>query len=124
MKILVTFIYGILITLLGVVGYFATGQGSKTALIPCIFGLPVIALAIASWLKSSLTKQTSIAAGIIAFLAFGGTIRGLMGLVTLISGGEVARPEAAIVQGIMAIASLAYVLYLLISLGRQKNQQN
>ena len=124
MNILVTFTYGSSIVLLGVIGYFATGQASKTALIPCIFGMPVIALAIAAYLKSSLTKKTSIAAGIIAFLAFGGTIRGLMGLVTLISGGEVARPEAVITQAIMAIASIAYVLYVLISLLSRKNNQS
>ncbi len=44
-----TLLYGVLITGLGIIGYFATGQASKTALIPCVFGLPVIALGILSW---------------------------------------------------------------------------
>ena len=123
MNIVITFIYGIAIALLGVIGYFATGQVSKTALIPCVFGFPVMALAIAAWLKPSLTRQTAIASGIIAFLALGGTMRGLIGLVDLISGGEVARPSAIITQAIMAIASMAYVLYIVVSLRRRKNQQ-
>lgn len=106
-----TFLYGVLITSLGIIGYFATGQVSKTALIPCAFGLPIIALGITSWWRSSLTKQTSIAAVVIAFLALGGTIRGISGLIALVTGGEVARPAATIVQGIMAIASICYILY-------------
>ena len=50
-----TLLYGFLITGLGIIGYLATGQASKTALIPCIFGLPVIALGILSWTKPNLT---------------------------------------------------------------------
>ena len=109
-----TLIYGVLITLLGIIGYFATGQASKTALIPCVFGLPVICLAITAWWKPSLTKKIAIAASVIALLAFGGTVRGLGGLVILLSGGEVARPSAIIVQGMMAIASLIYLVGMLI----------
>lgn len=40
--VIITLLYGVLITGLGIVGYFATGQVSKTALIPCVFGLPII----------------------------------------------------------------------------------
>ena len=108
-----TFVYGVLITSLGIIGYLATGQVSKTALIPCAFGLPIIALGIISWWRSSLIKQTSIAAVTIALLALGGTIRGIVGLITLVTGGEVARPTATIVQAIMAIASISYILYSL-----------
>ena len=106
--VIITLLYGVLITGLGIIGYFATGQVSKTALIPCVFGLPIIALAI-SWLKPYITKQTLVAALVIALLAFGGTVRGLSGLVAILSG-EVARTAAVIVQTIMAIASLAYLV--------------
>ena len=74
--VIITLLYGVLITGLGIIGYFATGQVSKTALIPCVFGLPIVALAIASWLKPYITKQTLLAALVIALLAFGGTVRG------------------------------------------------
>ena len=120
---LVTFSYGILITSLGIISYFATGQVSKTALIPCVFGLPVVALAIFSWLKSNLTRKTAIAASVIALLALGGTIRGLGGLITLVGGGEVARPSAAIAQGIMAIASVCYILFM-VGIGWKKRNSN
>lgn len=108
-----TLLYGILITSLGLIGYYATGQVSKTALIPCVFGLPIIALGILSWLKPNVIKQTRIASIIIALLAFGGTARGLGGLIALVTNGEVARPSAVIVQAIMAIASLAYIIFVL-----------
>ena len=104
-----TLLYGILITSLGIIGYFATGQVSKTALIPCVFGLPVIALAIAAWLKPRASKQTAIAAIVIAVLAFGGTAKSFASLPMLLTGAEVERPAAVIVQIIMAIASLIYI---------------
>ena len=108
--VVTTLLYGILITVLGIIGYFATGQVSKTALIPCVFGLPVIFLAITTWLRPKINKQTLIAALVIAVLAFLGTVKGVGGLVTLIGGGEIARPTATIFQAIMAIASLGYAL--------------
>ena len=96
---------------------------SKTALIPCVFGLPIIALAIVSWLKPYVTKQTLVAALVIALLAFGGTVRGVSGLVIL-TGGEVARTAAVIFQAIMAIASLVYILILGIYLFKKTPNKN
>jgi len=108
--VLTTLFYGILVTGLGLIGYFVTGQVSKTALIPCVFGLPIICLALAGWFRPTVRRQTLIAALVIAILAFLGTVKGFGGLVTLLTGGEVTRPSATIVQAIMAIASLSYVL--------------
>ena len=116
-----TLFYGLLLTALGLIGYFATGQASKTALIPCIFGLPTIMLAVFTWFKSGISKQTTIAALIIAVLALGGTVAGLSKLVVLLTGGNVERPIAIIVQSIMAIASLIYVIDAGLSLYRQKS---
>ena len=120
---LVTFFYGFLITCLGIISYFATGQVSKTALIPCVFGLPVVALAIAAWLKTSMTRKSAIAATVIAILALGGTVRSLVGFITLITGGEVARPSAVIAQGIMAIASFGYIVYV-VGISLTKNNRH
>ena len=108
--VLTTLLYGILVTGLGIVGYLATGQASKTALIPCIFGLPIIFLAITAWFRPNTSKQSLIAAVIIAILALLGTAKGFLGLLTLIMGGEVARPTATIFQAIMAIASFGYAI--------------
>ena len=107
---IITLIYGLFLTGLGIIGYFGTGQASKTALIPCVFGLPIIALAIVNRLKSGIVRQTNIAAMVVALLAFAGTVRGLIGMISLLTGGEVARPSAVVIQGIMAIASLVYLV--------------
>ena len=120
--VLTTLFYGILVTGLGLIGYFATGQVSKTALIPCVFGLPIICLAIVGWFQPKFSKQTFIAALVIAILALFGTVRGLSGLVTLLGGEEVTRPTATIVQAIMAIASLGYILVGGTKLLRRKKQ--
>lgn len=121
--IAITLLYGTLITALGIVGYYATGQVSKTALIPCIFGLPIIALGILSWLKPNVIKQARIAAIVIALLAFGGTVRGIGGAIALLTNAEVARPSAVIVQAIMTIASLIYI-FLVIGLIQKSSPNN
>ena len=108
--LLTTLLYGIFITSLGIVGYLATGQASKTALIPCVFGLPIVALALATWFRPRMSKPSLIAALVIALLAFAGTAKSFGSLPVLISGGDLERPAAVIVQIIMAIASLVYAL--------------
>ena len=114
-------LYGIFITALGVIGYLATGQASKTALIPCIFGLPVIALAIAAWFAPNGNKNIMLATVAIAFLAFLGTVRGFSGAIAIISGTEVERPAAVISQATMAIGSLIYMLSYFISFTKKRN---
>ena len=39
-----TIVFGMLLTLLGLVGYFLTGASSPTALIPAIFGVLLLVL--------------------------------------------------------------------------------
>src|SRR5688572_9752107 len=38
----ITIVVGLVLTLLGVLGYFLTGTSSLTALIPALFGLPLV----------------------------------------------------------------------------------
>ena len=118
-----TALYGIFVTALGIIGYFASGQESKTALIPCVFGLPVLALAVTAWLKPKLTKHTMLAAAIIAGLAFLGTLRGFGGAITLLTGGAVERPAAVIAQVVMALISLLYVVMYLLRWRQAQNQR-
>lgn len=116
-----TLVYGLFLTALGLVGYFASGQASTTALIPCIFGLPIIALGVFTWFKSTISRQTGIAALVIALLAFGGTVAGVGKLVVWLTSGDVERPVAIIVQSIMAISSLIYVVDSGLGLFRRKS---
>ena len=104
-----TIVYGIILIMLGMIGYFVTSQTSVTALIPAFFGM-VIVIAGALAQKEPRRKHAMHAAAALALLGFFGTFRGIGSLVTLIGGGEVARPAAAISQSIMAVLSLGFVL--------------
>jgi len=104
-----TIIYAWALMLLGIIGYFATGMVSVTALIPMFFGLPIMALGIGAKHQARRKNVMHIAAAL-GLLGFLGSARGLGGLFTLIGGGEVARPGAVISQSIMAILSLVFVL--------------
>ncbi len=95
--------------LLGIIGYFATGMVSVTALIPLFFGLPVMALGIMA--KNPARKKHFMhVAAAVGLLAFLGSASGIGGLFTLLGGGEVARPGAVVSKAIMALLSLIYAL--------------
>ncbi len=104
-----TMAYAVSLILLGVIGYFATGMVSVTALIPMFFGLPTMALGIMAKNpeRRKLFMHVAAALGLLGFL---GSAGGLGGFFTLMGGGEVARPGAVISQSIMAILSIAFVL--------------
>jgi hypothetical protein len=105
----ITMAYAISLMLLGVVGYFATGMVSLTALIPMFFGLPIMVLAIAAKYPQRKKHAMHMAAALGVIGLIGGA-RGLHGFFSLIGGGEVTRPGAVISQTIMAILSLIFVL--------------
>ena len=107
-----TVIYGIILVLLGLAGYFATGMVSITALIPAFFGIVVTLLGVLAC-KESRRKMMMHIAVVVGLLGVAGTFGGLMKLPTYFSGGELARPEAVLAQGVMCILSLIYVLICL-----------
>lgn len=103
-----TIIFGDLLIILGIWGYFASDRTSLTALIPTAFGA-LLNVAGALALKEKLKKHAMHAAMLVALLAFLGSMRGLAQLPTLMQGGEVARPNAVIAQSIMAAMMFAYL---------------
>ena len=100
---------GLVLIVLGLGGYFGTGRESWTALIPALFGLPLVLLGLIA-LKEHLRKHAMHVAAVIGLLGFAGTVKGLMKLPVLLTGGELARPAAAAVQAAMAIVCLLFVL--------------
>jgi hypothetical protein len=105
----VTIGLGVLLVVLGVGGYFASGRVSKTALIPAFFGGPILLLGLAA-LRADWHDYALYGALGLAGLGFFGSGRGLPGLWKLLSGGEVKRPAAVIAQSIMAVLCLAFVV--------------
>ena len=101
---------GLVLIALGLGGYFGTGRESLTALIPLLFGLPLALLGVVA-LKERMRKHAMHAAAVIGLLGFAGTVKGLMKLPVLLTGGELARPAAVAVQAAMAIACLLFVAF-------------
>lgn len=106
---LMTIVYAALLIILGVVGYFATGQTSITAMIPAFFGVVVLVVGLIA-LKDNLRKHAMHAAAVLGLLGIIGTFSGLTKIPTLIGGGDLERPQAVASQAIMALLSLAFVL--------------
>ena len=100
---------GLVLIALGLGGYFGTGRESVTALIPALFGLPLLLLGLVA-LNERRRKHAIHIAVIVGLLGCVGTARGLMKLPVLLTGGEIARPTAVAVQAAMAIVCLIYVL--------------
>ena len=103
-----TIAFGLILIALGVVGYFATGRQSPTALIPAFAGALFTVLGVVAQ-KPGLRKHAMHAAALLGVLGLVGTAGGIPRLITLLAGGAVARPAAAVVQSVMAVLSALFV---------------
>lgn len=100
--------FGLALIALGLIGYLATDAISMTALIPAFFG---IVLTILGWIARNerYRKHAMHVAAGIGVVGFVGAAPGLAGLLTLLSGGAVQRPAAAVSQSIMAVLMALFV---------------
>lgn len=101
-------LFSLLLILLGLGSYFGTGQTSITALIPAFFGLPLLLTGLLG-LRESLRQHAMHVAVMLALLGLLGTVGGIPKLVTLLGGGAVERPAAAVVQTLMAVLCAIFV---------------
>lgn len=101
---------GAILTLLGILGYGFSGGESVTALIPSFFGIPILILGLLAR-KEKLRKHMMHAITLLALIGFAGSARGLSGLLTMLGGTEVLRPLATVMQSIMALLTLAFVIF-------------
>jgi hypothetical protein len=104
----ITVVFGLALIAVGVAGFVATGSEHFTALIPAGLG-GVLALLGALSFKDALRKHTMHAAALVGVLGFAGCVMGVPKLITYLSGGEVARPAAAISQSVTALLCLVFV---------------
>jgi multisubunit Na+/H+ antiporter MnhF subunit len=103
-----TIVTGVLLIVLGVVGFVGTGSEHPTALIPAGFGL---ALAICGFLakapeRRKLFMHIAVTLGLLGFL---GTVMGLVKVIRMAAGETIARPEAAESQAVMAFITAIFV---------------
>jgi hypothetical protein len=107
----ITIAFGVVLIVLGVGAYFATGQQSWTALIPSIFGVPFVALgAVAVKGSDKVRMHTMHATVLLALIGCVMTFKGILGTIQHMGGAEIARPEAAYVRAIMSVLCVVYVV--------------
>ena len=99
-----TRLVGFVLIALGLIGYFATGRASVTALIPAFFGAILLILAFVARSESA-RKHAMHAAVALALVGLLGVIPRLL---PALSGGDVARP-AVLSQLAMAIVLAIYI---------------
>jgi hypothetical protein len=104
-----TVVFALILIALGVGFWLGTGRQSVTALIPAFFGVPIGALGL--WAgKDGARRVPMHIALVLAVLGFGGSVSGVPKFITHLGGGEIARPEAALAQTIMAVLCLIFVI--------------
>ena len=104
-------VFGALLTLLGLAGYFLTGTSSLTALIPAIFGLLLLALGFLA--RSEPVRKHAMHAA--ATVALVGCIGALIPLVRTPIG---LRPAMAVFsQGAMVVLTAVFVALCIRSFG-------
>lgn len=102
-------IVGVLLMVLGVGGYVASGMASPTALIPAFFGMAISMLGYYGRNPETSRSAMYLAMGL-AVVGLLGSARGVLGLPTLLAGGDVARPAAVISQSLMAVILIGYLI--------------
>jgi len=101
---------GILLILLGIGSYIITAAASATALIPAFFGIAFLGLGILGTKKESMRKHSMHAALLLAILGLGGSFTGLLNVFAVLGGEELARPEAAYAQAVMALICIFFIV--------------
>lgn len=105
----IAIIYGVLLILLGLIGFFGFGRVSFTALIPAFLGVLIV---IAGWLARDEKKRRHAmhAAAALGLIGFIGSIGGVVPAFQYMTGSEIARPAAAVSRAIMSLLSLAFLI--------------
>ncbi len=114
---------GAFLSLLGFIGYAASGAESITALIPSFFGIPILVLGLLGR-KERLRKHMMHVVAALAVIGFAGSARGLASLVDMLGGQEAARPLAVIMQSIMALLTLGFVILAIKSFVDARRQRS
>ncbi|MDI6402310.1 hypothetical protein QLX67_09900 [Balneolaceae bacterium ANBcel3] len=104
----ITRIYGILLFIIGMIGYILTSGASFTALIPSVFGMIFVVLGRLAQ-KESYRKHVMHAAVIIAVIALAGSFTGIPQLFSYVAGNEEILIQAALSRAIMAILTIGYI---------------
>jgi uncharacterized membrane protein HdeD (DUF308 family) len=106
---LVTIVVGTLLSALGIGGYLLSDTRSLTALIPLVFGTLLETCGVLA-MQPKLKAHAMHGASALALLGVLGSAMGFVSFVRLITGGDVARPTAAMVQAAMFTICLIFLV--------------
>ncbi len=103
--------FGVVLILVGVIGYVAGNYVSVTALIPAFIGIIIALMGLIAQSKESMRMHAMHVAVLIGLLGFIGTsIRWIPALMNYISNGTVKNSAAFISQTLTALLCLAFVI--------------
>jgi len=100
---------GIILIVLGVGGYFASGMASITAMIPAFFGILFLVCGLLGR-KEKFLKHAMHGAALFALIGLAGSFSGLLSLFSWMAGSSLERPMAAVAQAVMAILCVAFLV--------------
>ena len=104
--------FGILLVLLGVFGFVATGSAHPTALIPSAIGLFFVLFGVMANADDSKKRMLWMHISVtVALLAFIGTIPADIDTIRLAHGAYFAHPAAVEEKGALSLLCLIYVLF-------------
>jgi hypothetical protein len=107
----VTILFGLLLIMLGVIGYVGTGWRAPTALIPTYVGIVFTILGFlarrGSPKRRMLMMHIAVTLGVLGFL---GTAKSIWDFIEMRRGHMMARPIAVEDKAVMALMMLIYVL--------------
>jgi len=106
---IITIIAGIVLDLVGILGWVMSGMESWTALIPSILGTLLLVFGFLSIARPGIRMHLMHGAVVVGLVGFLGTIKGLFLLPTLLGGGDIERPAAVVSQSITALVCFVFV---------------
>ena len=99
-------VLGIVLIVLGVSAYMLSDFASITALIPAFFGILIAILGVVGYQQTNRQRLASYGIGLLAVLGILGSTRGISDIIRLLTGEAVDSTIAAVSQGIMIIICL------------------
>ncbi len=97
------------LVVLGLGGYFASGQTSPTALIPTGFGAIIMLLGMLAK-KTGSSKHPMHIAAVLALVGVLGSANGFVDVYSFLSGAQTAQPLAAVCKSLMAVLLTIFLI--------------
>ena len=99
-------VLGIALVVLGVGAYVLSDFASITALIPAFFGVLIAILGVVGYQQTDRQRLAAYGIGLLAVLGVLGSTRGIPDIIALVTGGAVESTMAAVSQGTMIAVCL------------------